>query len=76
MYLCLASAAFIRNHLLHYEALLSGEDTRYVNNYSFILSNYCRMANFSVSFIFLLFPECFQMGINNTGKNNTVPVRT
>ena len=39
-------------------------------------SIYCRMANFSVSFIFLFFPECLQMVINNIGKNNTLHVRT
>ena len=38
--------------------------------------NYCRMADFSVSFIIPYFPECFQTGINNTGKNNTSHVRT
>ena len=29
---------------------------------------YCRMANFSVSFIFPFFPKASQTGINNTGK--------
>ena len=29
---------------------------------------YCRMANFSLSFIFPFFPECFRTGINNAGK--------
>ena len=37
---------------------------------------YCRMANFSVCFISPFFPECFQTGINNTGKNNPVHGRT
>ena len=32
------------------------------------LLDYCRMANFSVSFISPFFPESFQPGINNTGK--------
>ena len=34
------------------------------------------MANFSVSFIFPFFSECFQTGINNTGKNNIVQYST
>ena len=40
-----------------------------------IISDYCRMAKFSVSFIFPIFHECFPAGINNTGKNkyNTCP---
>ena len=43
--------------------------------YEFIF-NYCTMANFTVSFIYPFFPECFQTGINDTGKNNTDLINT
>ena len=40
------------------------------------ICNYCRMAIFSVCFIFPFFPECYQTGIINTGEIYTVHVQT
>ena len=37
---------------------------------------YCRMPNFSQSFILPFFPECFQTGINNTGKTIQYTINT
>ena len=44
-------------------------------NFERSLFDYCRMANFPVCFIFPFFPECYQTGINNTGKIITLHVR-
>ena len=40
----------------------------YTHTSSIILIIYCRLVNISMSFISPVFSECFQMGINNTGK--------
>ena len=55
--------------VLYYKNLLSANPFKQVMDCT--IFKYCRMANFPVSFTFLLFPECFQRGINKKKRYNT-----